>query len=46
LGDHETETFPRLAQAGRLAAMRSRSFWRSVDSFKDLSEAEDHVASR
>jgi NDP-sugar pyrophosphorylase family protein len=46
LGDHETETFPRLAQAGRLAAMRSRSFWRSVDSFKDLNEAEEHVASR
>ncbi len=46
LGDHETETFPRLAQAGRLAAMRSRSFWRSVDSFKDLNESEEHVASR
>ena len=46
LGDHETETFPRLAQAGRLAAMKSRSFWRSVDSFKDLNEAEEHVASR
>ena len=46
LGDHETETFPRLAQAGQLAAMRSRNFWRSVDSFKDLSEAEAHVGSR
>ena len=46
LGDHETETFPRLAQAGQLAAMRSRSFWRSVDSFKDLDEAEQHVANR
>ena len=45
LGDHETETFPRLAKAGRLAAMRSRSFWRSVDSFKDLREAEEHVGS-
>ena len=45
LGDHETETFPRLAQAGRLAAMRSRRFWRSVDSFKDLREAEEHVGS-
>ncbi|MCI0898031.1 MAG: nucleotidyltransferase family protein, partial [Chloroflexi bacterium] len=45
LGDHETETFPRLAKAGRLAAMRSRRFWRSVDSFKDLREAEEHVGS-
>ncbi|MEE8465059.1 MAG: nucleotidyltransferase family protein, partial [Dehalococcoidia bacterium] len=46
LGDHETETFPRLAQAGQLAALRSRCFWRSVDSFKDLREAEEHVSSR
>jgi NDP-sugar pyrophosphorylase family protein len=46
LGDHETETFPRLAQAGQLAAMKSRSFWRSVDSFKDLNEAEEHVSGR
>jgi len=46
LGDHETETFPRLAQEGRLAALRSRSFWRSVDSFKDLREAEEHVRSK
>ena len=46
LGDHETETFPRLAKAARLAALRSRSFWRSVDSFKDLNEAEEHVNAR
>ena len=45
LGDHETETFPRLADAGQLAAMKSRSFWRSVDSFKDLKEAEENVGS-
>lgn len=45
-GDHETETFPRLAAAGQLAAVRSRSFWHSVDSFKDLREAEEHVGSR
>lgn len=43
LGDHETETFPRLAQAGQISALRSRLFWRSVDSFKDLREAEEHV---
>ena len=44
-GDHETETFPRLAEAGQLAAMKSRRFWRSVDSFKDLKEAEENVGS-
>ena len=43
LGDHETETFPRLAQAGQVWALKSRAFWRSVDSFKDLREAEDHL---
>ena len=46
LGDHENGTFPRLAKAGRLAALRSRSFWRGVDSFKDLNEAEEHVSAR
>jgi len=46
LGDHETRTFPRLSKAGRLAALRSRSFWRSVDSFNDLNEAEEHVSAR
>ena len=45
-GDHETGTFPRLAQAGQLAALRSRRFWRSIDSFKDLDEAEAHVGGR
>lgn len=46
LGDHETETFPRLAQAGQLAALKSRAFWRSVDSFKDLREAEEQLTLR
>ena len=46
LGDHETETFPRLAQAGQLAALKSRAFWRSVDSFKDLREAEEQLSRR
>ncbi len=40
LGDHETSTFPSLAAEGNLAGHRSRLFWRSVDSFKDLHEAE------
>ncbi|MEC9446624.1 MAG: sugar phosphate nucleotidyltransferase, partial [Chloroflexota bacterium] len=46
LGDHETSTFPRLAGVGRLAAVRSRKFWQSVDSFKDLREAEVRVGNR
>lgn len=37
-GDHETTTFPRLAAEGRLAAYRSRAFWRGVDTAKDLAE--------
>ena len=44
LGDHETSTFPALAKAGQISALRSRAFWRSVDSFKDLKEAEEHLA--
>lgn len=43
VGDHETETFPQLVQEGRIAAFPTREFWRSVDSFKDLREAEDFL---
>ncbi len=43
LGDHETETFPRLVREGKISAYKSRAFWRSVDSFKDLREAEEYV---
>ena len=43
LGDHENSTFPELAKEGRLAAHRSTGFWRSVDSFKDLQEAEEYL---
>lgn len=46
LGDHETDTFPRLAQDGKISAYRSRAFWRSVDSFKDLQEAEEYMSLR
>ena len=44
LGDHEVETFPRLAREGRIAALQTRSFWTSIDSFKDLREAEQFLA--
>ena len=43
LGDHEVLTFPRLAEEGRIAAFRTRAFWTSIDSFKDLREAEDFL---
>ena len=43
LGDHEESTFPALAAEGKLAALRSRAFWRSIDSFKDLEEAEGYL---
>ena len=43
LGDHEVHTFPDLARQGKISAFRSHGFWRSIDSFKDLREAEDHV---
>ena len=43
LGDHETETFPALAEAGMISAFKSHAFWRSVDSFKDLREAEEYL---
>lgn len=39
-GDHETTAFPTLAAAGKLFAFRSRAFWRTVDTVKDLSEVE------
>ena len=44
LGDHEVTTFPQMAESGRITAFRTRSYWTSIDSFKDLREAEDFVA--
>ena len=43
LGDHEVDTFPHLAQSGKISALQSRAFWRSVDTFKDLREAEEYL---
>ena len=43
-GDHEDSTFPDLASQGRLSALRFSGAWRSVDSLKDLREAEELVA--
>lgn len=38
-GDHEVLTFPRLAREGGLKAFRSRSFWKTIDTVKDLTDA-------
>ncbi len=42
-GDHETTTFPELAAEGKLFGYRSRAYWRTVDTFKDLTEAAAEV---
>lgn len=39
-GDHEDSTFPQLSRQGKLYAFKSKAYWRAVDSFKDLTEAE------
>lgn len=45
-GDHEDSTFPRLASERRLGAFKSRSYWRSVDTVKDLSEVQKELEQR
>lgn len=42
-GDHETTTFPALAEQSKLFAFKSEAYWRPVDSMKDLSEAEKEL---
>jgi NDP-sugar pyrophosphorylase family protein len=44
LGDHETLTFPALAQEGKLRAFRHDGLWLTVNTPKDLRRAEEHVA--
>lgn len=43
-GDHETSTFPELADAGRLGAYRHDGTWLTVNTPKDLRTANDHFA--
>lgn len=45
-GDHEDSTFPRLAAEHSLGAFKSRSYWRSVDTVKDLSEVQKELEKR
>jgi NDP-sugar pyrophosphorylase family protein len=42
-GDHEDTTFPELAAEGRIAAYRNTSFWLTVNTPKQLREAEEFV---
>jgi NDP-sugar pyrophosphorylase family protein len=42
-GDHETTLFPQLAKSGRIAAFKSRAYWRSVESAKDLVDIEAYL---
>lgn len=44
IGDHEDTTFPQLAAEGSLYAFRSTSYWRAVDTVKDLQEAGKDLA--
>jgi NDP-sugar pyrophosphorylase family protein len=43
-GDHETSTFPELAEEGRLLAFRHEGLWLTVNTPKDLRRAEEHFA--
>lgn len=45
-GDLEESTFPQLAKEGRLAAFKSRAYWRSVDTVKDLSDVTKELEKR
>ena len=42
-GDHEDTTFPELAAEGKLAAYRNTSYWLTVNTPKQLREAEQFV---
>ena len=43
-GDHETSTFPELAERGRLLAYRHEGAWLTVNTPKDLRRAEEWVS--
>lgn len=45
-GDHESTTFPQLAEQRRLGAYKSRAYWRAVDTVKDLSEVSRELERR
>lgn len=44
IGDHEDHLFPNLAAEGKLYGFRSRSYWKAIDTVKDLGEAEKELS--
>ncbi len=44
IGDHETTTFPQVVDRGQMRALRSEAHWISVDSHKDLRQAEEMMS--
>ena len=46
VGDHETTTFPQLAEQRALGAYKSRDYWRAVDTVKDLNEVSRELERR
>ena len=44
VGDHEDSTFPQIVAEGGMRAIRSTANWISVDSHKDLRQAEEMMA--
>ena len=42
-GDHETTTFPQLAERGRLRAFRHEGLWLTINTPKDLRVADEHL---
>jgi NDP-sugar pyrophosphorylase family protein len=45
-GDHEVTTFPDLARTGKLGAYKSTSYWRGVDTIKDVNEVATEMQRR
>ena len=43
-GDHETTTFPLLAEEGKLMGFRSQAFWLAVDTAKDLANLDSRLS--
>jgi NDP-sugar pyrophosphorylase family protein len=46
VGDHEDGLFPRLAAEGRLYGFRSKTYWKAIDTVKDLTEAAEQMQAR
>ncbi|MBM31847.1 MAG: nucleotidyltransferase [Chloroflexi bacterium] len=42
-GDHEVETFPKLAKLNQLKAFRTTQNWISIDTMKDLDDCEEFI---